>query len=62
MTDVVRSESWYSETTAMNFLFILLRIEGLYTFRALLAHPQEAPKQTALGILRTFYVSWLHYD
>jgi hypothetical protein len=25
----------------MRFLFILLRIWGLYTFRALLAHPQE---------------------
>jgi hypothetical protein len=26
----------------MHFLFSLLRIMGLYMFRALLAHPQEA--------------------
>jgi hypothetical protein len=26
----------------MHFLFSLLRIKGLYMFRALLAHPQEA--------------------
>jgi hypothetical protein len=32
----------YSETNLMHFLFILLRIKGLYMFRALLAHPQEA--------------------
>jgi hypothetical protein len=29
-------------------------------FRALLAHPQEVAAQTALGILRACYVSWLH--
>jgi hypothetical protein len=27
----------------MHFLFSLLRIKGLYMFRKLLAHPQEAP-------------------
>jgi hypothetical protein len=32
----------YSETNVMHFLFTLLRINGLYMFRALLAHPQEA--------------------
>jgi hypothetical protein len=32
----------YSETNVMHFLFSLLRINGLYMFRALLAHPQEA--------------------
>jgi hypothetical protein len=32
----------YSETNVMHFLFNLLRIKGLYMFRALLAHPQEA--------------------
>jgi hypothetical protein len=32
----------YSETNVMHFLFSLLRIKGLYIFRALLAHPQEA--------------------
>jgi hypothetical protein len=31
----------YSETNVMHFLFNLLGIEGLYMFRALLAHPQE---------------------
>jgi hypothetical protein len=31
-----------SETNVMYFLFQLLRIEGFYMFRALLAHPQEA--------------------
>jgi hypothetical protein len=31
-----------SETNVMHILFILLRIMGLYIFRALLAHPQEA--------------------
>jgi hypothetical protein len=30
----------YSETNVMNFLFDLLRINGIYMFRALLAHPQ----------------------
>jgi hypothetical protein len=32
----------YSETNVVNFLFSLLRIKGLYMFRALLAYPQEA--------------------
>jgi hypothetical protein len=32
----------YSETNVMHFLFNLLRLKGLYMFRALLAHPQEA--------------------
>jgi hypothetical protein len=32
----------YSETNVMHFLFILLRIKGLYMFQALLAHPQES--------------------
>jgi hypothetical protein len=31
----------YSETNMMHVLFNLLRIKGLYMFRALLAHPQE---------------------
>jgi hypothetical protein len=31
-----------SETNVMHFLFNLLRIKGLYMFRALLVHPQEA--------------------
>jgi hypothetical protein len=32
----------YNETNVMLFLFSLLRFKGLYTFRTLLAHPQEA--------------------
>jgi hypothetical protein len=32
----------YGETNVMHFLFNLLRIKGIYMFRALLAHPQEA--------------------
>jgi hypothetical protein len=31
----------YSETNVMHFLFNLLRIKGLYIFRALRAHHQE---------------------
>jgi hypothetical protein len=31
----------YSETNVMHFLFSLLTINGLYMFRALLAHSQE---------------------
>jgi hypothetical protein len=42
----------------MHFSFNLLRIKGLYMFRALLSHPQEA-LQTALGILGAYNVSWL---
>jgi hypothetical protein len=32
----------YSEINVIHFLFSLLRINGLYIFRALLAYPQEA--------------------
>jgi hypothetical protein len=32
----------YNETNVMHFSFNLLRINLLYMFRALLAHPQEA--------------------
>jgi hypothetical protein len=32
----------YSKTNVMHFLFNLLRIKGLYMFRALLAYLQEA--------------------
>jgi hypothetical protein len=35
-------ENQYSATNVMHFLFNLLRIKGLYMFRALLPHPQEA--------------------
>jgi hypothetical protein len=33
--------SQYSETNVMHILFSLLRIKGLYTLRALVAHPQD---------------------
>jgi hypothetical protein len=46
----------YSETNVMHFLFNLLRIMDLYMFRALLDH---LASQTALGIFRACYVSWL---
>jgi hypothetical protein len=52
----------YSETNVMHFLFNLLRIKGLYMFRALFADPQEDTTQAALGRLRGCYVSWLHQD
>jgi hypothetical protein len=32
----------YGKTNVIHFLFNLLRIKGLYMFRALLAHLQEA--------------------
>jgi hypothetical protein len=32
----------YSKTNVTHFLFNLLTIKGLYVFRVLLAHPQEA--------------------
>jgi hypothetical protein len=37
--DMDSSINQYSETNVMHFLFSLLRITGLYMFRALLAHP-----------------------
>jgi hypothetical protein len=33
----------HNETNVMHFLRNLLRINGLYIFQALLAHPQEMP-------------------
>jgi hypothetical protein len=36
-----RYRDQHSETNVMHFLFSLLRIKGLYMFRALLAHPLE---------------------
>jgi hypothetical protein len=52
----------YSETNVMHFLFDLLRIKGLYMFRALLAYPQEGLHKQQLCILCACYVSWLHQD
>jgi hypothetical protein len=60
----------------MQFLFIILRIKGLYIFRELLAHPQEALYKRLLGYcMRVMLVSciriinklnknasrWFHY-
>jgi hypothetical protein len=42
----------------MYFLFNLLRIKGLYMFRALLAHPQEALHKRLL-VYFAYNVSWL---
>jgi hypothetical protein len=49
----------YNETNVMHFSFNLLRIEGLYMFRALLAHPQEALHKRHLVYLRAYNVGWL---
>jgi hypothetical protein len=38
----------YNETNVMHFSFNLLRMKSLYMFRALFAHPQEAPKKRQL--------------
>jgi hypothetical protein len=46
----------------MHFLFNLLRINVLYMFRALLDHPQEAQKQSTLGILHAVFISWLNFE
>jgi hypothetical protein len=40
----------YNETNVMHFPFNLLRIKGLYMFRALLAHPQETLHKRHLSI------------
>jgi hypothetical protein len=43
LADVISYQLYqHSETNVMYFLFNLLRIKGLYMFRALLAYPQEA--------------------
>jgi hypothetical protein len=47
----------YGETNVIHIVFNLLRIKGLYMFRALLVHPQKA-----VGVVRAYYVSWLHLD
>jgi hypothetical protein len=49
----------YSETNVIHFLFNLLRIKGLYMFRALLAHPQEVLHKRHL-VYCVCVVSWLH--
>jgi hypothetical protein len=46
----------YSETNVMHFLCSLLRIKGLYMFRAVLAHPQEVqPTVNALAIYQVSF-------
>jgi hypothetical protein len=49
----------YSKTYVMHFLFNLLRIKGLYMFRALLAHPQKAlNKRHLVYCVRVPLQSW----
>jgi hypothetical protein len=43
----------------MHFLFNLLRIKGLYMFRALTCSSSGGTEQTGLGILRACSVCWL---
>jgi hypothetical protein len=50
----------YSETNVMNFLFNLLRINSLYMFRTLLAHPQEALNKRHFVYCVHVFVGWLH--
>jgi hypothetical protein len=50
----------YIETNVMHFIFSLLRIYGLYMFRALLAHPQKVLHKQHLVYCVSIYVSWLH--
>jgi hypothetical protein len=52
----------YSETNVMHFLFNLLRIKGLYMFRASLAHPQEAlHKRHLIYCVRVMSVGCRHF-
>jgi hypothetical protein len=59
----------YNETNVMNVLFNSLRIKGLYMFRALLAHSQEAlNKRQWVYCVRIMSVGcgtvasrWFHY-
>jgi hypothetical protein len=47
----------YNKTNVMHFSFNLLRIKGLYMFRTLLVHPQEALHKRRLEYcLRFMYV------
>jgi hypothetical protein len=42
-------EEQYIETNVMHFPFYLLKMTGLYKFRALLAHPQEVLHSSNTG-------------
>jgi hypothetical protein len=64
---VDRASQYILETNVMHFLFILLRIKGLYMFQALLARPQEALHKRHLvhcvhvmsvGCTR---IKWIHF-
>jgi hypothetical protein len=53
----------YSETNVMHFLFSLLRIKGLYMFRALLPHLQEAfHKRHLVYCVRVMSVGCYHWS
>jgi hypothetical protein len=49
----------YNGTNVVHFSSSLFRIKGLYMFRALLAHPQEALHKRHLVCILFAYVSWL---
>jgi hypothetical protein len=49
----------YSESNVMHVLFSLLRIKGLYMFRALLVHPQKVlNKRHLVYCVRAMYQDW----
>jgi hypothetical protein len=54
------TKNQYCETNVMHFLFNLLRINGLYMFQALLAHPQEELHNSTWYIACVFY-QWEHF-
>jgi hypothetical protein len=59
---LVEYDCQYNETNVMHILLNLLRIKGLYFFRALLAHPQEALRNgtwyTACALSVGFNQGW----
>jgi hypothetical protein len=50
----------YSETNVIHFLFSLLRIKSLLHVSSITSSSLGGATQTAFGILRACYVSWLH--
>jgi hypothetical protein len=53
----------YNKINVMHFSFSLLRIKGLYMFRALLAHPQEAlHKRNLVYCVRRLAVARLQWN
>jgi hypothetical protein len=52
----------YSETNVMNFSFNFIKNDGPLHVSSATCSPLEFAAQTAVGILRACYVSWLHQD